>query len=168
MMDHTFIGNRIIILGCPGSGKSTLARDLQIKTGLPLLHLDNLWWKEDKTHISREEFDQKLAEIMRGEKWIIDGDYSRTYEPRFLACDTVVFLDYDEKECLKGIKERVGTIRTDIPWSEDDLDPKLVEQVMNYHKENRPRVYDLIQKHPDKHIFVFETRSQAQDWISAL
>ena len=159
------IGSRIIILGCPGSGKSTLARTLQTKTGLPLFHLDNIWWKEDRTHISREDFDRKLAEILAGEKWIIDGDYSRTYEPRFLACDTVIFLDYSEAECMKGIEERIGQARTDIPWNEDRLDPQLVEQVRNYRTENRPKVYELIEKHPDKKVLIFETRSKLQDWI---
>ena len=54
------LGNRIIVLGCSGSGKSTLARELHRLTGLPLIHLDNVWWKEDRTHISREEFDGRL------------------------------------------------------------------------------------------------------------
>lgn len=28
------------------------------------------------------------------DSWIIDGDYSRTYENRISACDTVFFLNY--------------------------------------------------------------------------
>ena len=66
--------NRIVVLGCPGSGKSTFARSLAAKTGLPLVHLDNVWWRADGTHIPREEFDRALDEILQGEKWIMDGD----------------------------------------------------------------------------------------------
>ena len=73
------------ILGSSGSGKSTLSRDLRDITGLPLFHLDNIWWKPDKSHISREEFDQKLDEILLTDRWMIDGNYSRTYEVRFRA-----------------------------------------------------------------------------------
>ena len=123
---------KIIILGCSGSGKSTLAFQLQEITGLPLIHLDNVWWKPDRTHISRDEFDRKLAAILAGESWIIDGDYSRTYEPRFQACDTVIFLDFSEEDCMKGITERVGKARPDIPWTEQALDPELVEQVLHF------------------------------------
>ena len=45
------IGDRILILGCPGSGKSTLARALAARTGLPLVHLDNIYTQasQDKT-----------------------------------------------------------------------------------------------------------------------
>ena len=85
---------KIIVIGCPGSGKSTFAGKLNKKTGLPLFHLDNIWWKEDKTNISKEEFDQILNSIVCQDKWIIDGNYKRTFEIRMNACDTIFFLDY--------------------------------------------------------------------------
>ena len=94
------LGQKIIVLGCPGSGKSTFSKELHDASGLPLIHLDNVWWKSDRSHITREEFDRKLDEILRGDKWILDGDYSRTYEVRFQACDNVFFLDYGFEECM--------------------------------------------------------------------
>ncbi len=159
---------KIIILGCSGSGKSTLAFQLQEITGLPLIHLDNVWWKPDRTHISRDEFDRKLAAILAGESWIIDGDYSRTYEPRFQACDTVIFLDFSEEDCMKGITERVGKARPDIPWTEQALDPELVEQVRNHRETARPRVYELIEKYPEKQVIILKDRKEAEAWLSAL
>ena len=64
---------KIIVIGCMGSGKSTFAEKLHRKTKIPLFHLDNIWWKADRTHISREEFDSELNRIMQGDSWIIDG-----------------------------------------------------------------------------------------------
>lgn len=159
-------GKKIIILGCPGSGKSTLARNLQSKTGLPLYHLDNIWWKPDRTHISRDEFDEKLEALLREDAWIIDGDYSRTYEVRFAACDTVIFLDYDEEECMKGICSRIGEERTDIPWTESSIDPELVAEVRNYRSEKRPVILSLIEKYPGKQVLIFKSREEAQRWLS--
>ena len=167
-MKNKTLGNRIMILGCPGSGKSTLARILHRKTGLPVFHLDNIWWRPDRTHISRAEFDSRLRDVIDGKEWILDGDYSRTYEIRFAACDTVIFLDYGVEECLKGIANRIGTDRPDIPWSEDRLDPELVEQVKNYHKNNRPVIMDLLQKYPERRILLFGTRSELMDWVEEL
>ena len=40
---------------------------------------------EDESHISRDDFDRILTEIIAGERWIIEGDYSRTYEARLQA-----------------------------------------------------------------------------------
>ena len=166
-MKSAGIGDKIIVLGCSGSGKSTFAKRLHACTRLPLIHLDNIWWKPDRTHISRDEFDQRLAVLLQGEKWIMDGDYSRTYEVRFRACDTIIFLDYSEEECMNGIIDRVGKSRTDIPWVEHQVDPELVELVRNYNRDNRPILYSLIDKYPERQTLIFKTRSQADDWFES-
>ena len=167
-MEKTSIGNRILVLGCSGSGKSTFARLLAARTGQPLIHLDNVWWRADRSHISRDEFDRALAGLLAGEQWIMDGDYSRTYEVRVRACDTVIFLDYPEEVCMAGITARVGQERPDMPWTESTLDPELVALVQNYATENRPALLALLQKYPDKQAFIFTDRTQADQWLSEL
>ena len=167
-MEKKTIGNRILVLGCPGSGKSTFARLLHERTGLPLVHLDNVWWRADGTHIPREEFDRALDEILQGEKWIMDGDYSRTYEVRVRAADTVIFLDYPEEVCMAGIIARVGQKRPDIPWTERALDPELVALVQNYARDDRPALLSLLQKYPDKQALIFPSREEAARWLSDL
>lgn len=161
-------GQKIIVLGCPGSGKSTLSEKLRDVLGLPLFHLDAIWWNPDRSHISREEFDQKLDEILQTDKWIIDGDYSRTYEIRFQSCDTVIFLDYSVDECMSGIKERIGKVRADMPWVERELDPELVELVENYPKANRPVILSLFEKYPDVNRVVFKSRLEASEWMGSI
>ena len=49
---------------------------------LPVVHLDQLWWKEGWRNVTREEFDSRLAMAMNMDGWIIDGNYSRTMEMR--------------------------------------------------------------------------------------
>lgn len=162
------VGTRILVLGCPGSGKSVFSLRLGEKTGLPVVHLDNVWWRPDRTHITREAFDQRLGEILGGEAWILDGNYSRTYEVRVRACDTVVFLDYSLETCMRGITERVGTQRPDMPWTEQTLDPELVVLVENFRTENRPALLALLEKYPEKRQFIFQTRAEADAWLAAL
>ena len=53
---------RVMIIGCGGAGKSTLARKLGEKTGLPIVHLDQIWWSPGNwEHMEREKFDVRLA-----------------------------------------------------------------------------------------------------------
>ena len=162
------LGRKIIVIGCAGSGKSTLSRELRDITGLPLFHLDNIWWKPDRSHISREEFDRKLDEILLTDRWMIDGNYSRTYEVRFQACDTVIFLDYPFDVCMNGIKERGGKHRADISWTAQALDPELVKLVERYETDDRPVVLSLLAKYSDVNRFVFRSRLEAAEWMRGL
>jgi adenylate kinase family enzyme len=121
--------------------------------------------KADRTHISKDEFDARLNEYMQEDSWIIDGDYSRTYEMRIAACDTVIFLDYGEAVCMQGINECVGKVRDDMPWTEAELDPELVEMVQQYEKKNKPMLQNLFRKYPTKEVIIFHNRDEAMNWL---
>ena len=57
---------KVVVIGCGGSGKSVFSRSFAQITGLPLYHLDNIWWREDGTTITREEFDVGADIFQRG------------------------------------------------------------------------------------------------------
>ena len=114
------IMKKVIVIGCPGSGKTTFAEKLNKCTGLPLYYLDAIWHKPDKTHISRDEFDERIREIFNTHEWIIDGNYNRTIEMRLQQCDTVFLFDLPTDVCLQGAKERLGKGRYDLPWIEKE------------------------------------------------
>lgn len=82
-------------------------------TGIPLYHLDMLYWNEDKTKVPREEFIKELDSIIDKDRWIFDGNYGSSMEKRIAACDTVIFLDYPTDVCVSGIMERRGKVRGD-------------------------------------------------------
>ncbi len=160
---------KIIVIGSPGAGKSVFARRLSEKTGLPLIHLDMIWHRRDRTNISREEFDARLREVCRQERWIIDGNYARTLPARFENADTVIFLDYPVEVCLAGIRQRVGMSRPDMPWVEEQVDEELQQMVESFPREGRETICALIEQYKNsKHILIFKSRGEAEQYIEHL
>jgi adenylate kinase family enzyme len=55
---------RVVIIGPPGSGKSTLAPILGEVTGLPVVHLDNLFWKPGWVQTPRDEWSRIVSDVI--------------------------------------------------------------------------------------------------------
>ena len=160
---------KIIVIGCSGSGKTTFAERLRDKIGLPLFYLDAIWHKPDRTHISREDFDARLGEILALDRWIIDGNYSRTLERRIEACDTVIWFDLPTEVCLEGVRERRGKPRIDMPWVETEEDPEFIELIKKYNDEQRPKVLSLLEKYRSgREIIVFRSRREAEELLAVI
>ena len=157
---------KIIVIGCPGSGKSTVSRALHNKTGIPLYHLDMMYWNADKTTVENSVFLERLSAVLEKDKWIIDGNYGSTMELRMAACDTVIFLDYPLDVCLDGIRERRGKPRSDMPWIETEEDAEFIEFIKNYNEQQKPKVLELLEKYRDKNIIIFKSREQADAFLN--
>lgn len=94
-----------------GAGKSTFARKLGEKTGIEEHHLDVLYWKPGWVESGLQEFSDAQREIVKKKQWIIEGNYSNTFEIRAAACDTVIYLDVPLYLCLyRVLKRRVTNL----------------------------------------------------------
>lgn len=160
---------KIIIIGSPGAGKSTFARKLRDATGIPLYYLDMLWHKPDQTNISREEFDTRLDEIVKRDKWVIDGNYQRTLETRLRECDAIFLMDYPLEVCLLGAESRIGKKREDLPWLESKFDEEFKQWITDFSKDQLPQIYELLKKYQEsKDIIIFKSRKEADDYLKRM
>ncbi len=160
---------KVIVIGCPGSGKTTFAEKLNKSTGIPLYYLDAIWHKPDKTHIPREDFDKRIREIFREDRWIIDGNYKRTIEMRLKECDTVFLFDLPTEVCLQGATERIGKGRYDMPWIETELDPEFEQFIKDFPEDTLPYIYELLEKYKsEKQIIIFRTRNESDEFLKKM
>ena len=159
---------RVIVIGCPGSGKSTFSRALHNQTGIPLHHLDMMFWNADKTTVEKSLFRERLSALIALDEWIIDGNYGSTMEMRLAACDTCIFLDFPLEICLDGVKERRGKPRSDMPWIEEEEDSEFIDYIKSYNDTERPKVMALLDKYNEKNVIVFKSREESDKFIRNL
>lgn len=102
---------RILVLGCPGAGKSTFADWLGAETGLPVHHLDDLYWGPGWTRPTVEVWQRRLTDLVNADRWIIDGNYLPTIPLRARRAQLIVVLDAAMLTCLVRVLARVRRIR---------------------------------------------------------
>ena len=164
---------RIILVGCGGAGKSTLARAMGERTGLPVVHLDQIFWRENWQSIPREEFDQLLQVEVEKPRWIIDGDYGRTLPLRLKSCDTAIFLDYPRWQCVLGVLKRIltshGRTRPDMAQGcKERFDWEFLTWVWNWRKNKRQGILEAFAQAEGVRIIILKSRREGRKFLKNL
>ena len=157
---------RIMIIGCGGAGKSTLARQLGEITGLPVVHLDKLFWHSGWVESTREEIDEKILRELQKEKWIIDGNYMRTMPMRMKRCDAVIFLAFSRITCVWGILKRY---LTNMPEGcVEKIDWEFFVWVWNFNKTKREKIYRMLNEAEGVETIVLKNRRAVRLFLKSL
>ena len=164
---------RILIIGCGGAGKSTLARKLGELTGLPVVHLDQLFWHPGWVESSPGEIDEKIRQVLEQPRWIMDGNYNRTLPLRLEYCDTVIYLDFSRFACLMGVAKRVlttyGTVRPDMgEGCPERFDPDFLKWVWNFNKTKREKYYRMLNEAEGIEKIVLKNRRMVKRFLKQM
>jgi adenylate kinase family enzyme len=167
---------RIVIIGSSGSGKSTLARELGTKLNVPVIHLDTHYWRPGWVGTPEAVWREKVAELARGDQWILDGNYRDTLDIRLQAADTVIFLDLPRWVCAwRAVKRRLqyhNQPRPDMaPGCQESLFkpdfPEFLLRIWDYPNRARPDIENrLFELNPHKRIIRIRTRSAARKFTA--
>jgi len=142
---------RILVIGNSGAGKSTLARRLAKVLALPLIELDFLYWRPGWIETSMPEFREAIARLASGPAWIMDGNYSTTFDLRMPAADTIVWLDFARWACMRGVLTRIargyGRTREGLPADcPERFDAMFLRYVWNFRSTQRLRIVAALEK----------------------
>jgi adenylate kinase family enzyme len=136
---------RVAIVGCSGGGKSTLARAMGERLGLPVTHLDNLYWKPGWTESRLEEFRPKVDAVAAAPRWIIEGNFTSASALRFARADTIVWIELPVALCLWRAFSRMllnfGRSRADLsPGCPERFDVEFYRYIMSWNRLTRPKM----------------------------
>ncbi len=136
---------RILIIGNSGGGKSTLARRLGAKLGLPVIHLDVLFWKPGWVESGDVEFRDTVTAALAAPAWICDGNFGSNWDLRMPLSDTIIWIDQPRLLCLvraiwRIISYRPGA-RPDIAEGcSETFDLAFYRFILSYDRQVRPRL----------------------------
>ena len=153
------------MIGPPGAGKSHFAKKLSEPLSLPVAHLDNLLYREDKSR-REAEFQNELDSLLSGGPCIIDGHHFPSLEKRLQYARVVYFLDFSKEECEQGRKQRQGISCEDRPFTlgeEDEGEFSLWWEL--YQKQRRQQTIELLQKHPEIEVIEFHNRKEVDSYL---
>ncbi|MEM9419200.1 MAG: topology modulation protein [Planctomycetota bacterium] len=140
---------------------------------LPLYHMDRLHWKPGWVESTREELIEKLNEVTAQPRWLIEGNYSGTFDQRLPLADAIYFLDFPRRIYRWRVIKRVltGYGRTPPDKTEgcpERFDIEFIRYVWRFHREAQPRILRYLEAHPDLPVLRFDRPSQLTQHLRSL
>ena len=143
---------RVLIIGCGGAGKSTFGIHLAERTGLPLIHLDQAFWRPGWTVTPRIEWRGTVNRLVAAPAWILEGNYENSLDLRLPRADTVIWFDMPRHLCLRRVAKRMlttyGRVRLDMaPGCPERLDLAFLTWIWNFNRTTRPKIQAMLDLH---------------------
>jgi adenylate kinase family enzyme len=145
---------RIMIIGGAGSGKSTLARELGQMLGLPVIHIDTIYWQPRWVMRPLDEIARLTKEAADGDCWVFEGNHSHTMPYRASRADMLIFLDISTGRRLVRVVRRIlkyhGRTRPDMgDGCPERFDWDFIKWVVDYRKNGRIRALKFVEQAPN-------------------
>ena len=146
-----FNSKRILVIGPCGAGKSTFSKKLNKILKLPLIHLDTYYHKPNWQEPKREDWEKTVRKLANQEEWIMDGNFSVSFDIRIPRSDTIIYLDYSSVRCcLRVLKRNIiyyGRTRSDMATGcKEDFNLDFLKFVLMFNVRNRSNIYNRLEK----------------------
>ncbi len=163
---------RILVLGSSGSGKSTFSRQLGRLMEIEVIHLDSYYWQPNWVASSEKEWAEKLEQLLRKPRWIMDGNYPSSLDLRLSFADTVVFMDLHRSLCLwrcvKRLIQNWGRNRQELATGCDEkIDWEFLKWIWNYPRDVKPVILEQLGHAPvgSRQVFILRSRGEIADFL---
>jgi adenylate kinase family enzyme len=160
-----------------GVGKTTFSRQLGELLGKRVYHLDAYYWKPNWVEATLEEFAEAQRKIVMDPEWIIEGNYSNTWEIRTDRADTIIYLELPLRTCLYRVLKRFFT---NIGQKRDDLGGGCTEKIdwtfikfiiSTYHERKNKmemRFKEFLTTDPTRKIIQLKSKKEISHFLESL
>lgn len=161
---------RILIVGISGTGKTRLANELSDKLGIPVIHLDAIFWKENWQEENPDVVEAKIRDALNQDSWITEGYIEPLGRERVQAADLVLHLDYPGYLAFWGGLQRWwqfrGRTRPEMPQGNiESLGWKFLLTLLR--RDERPEIKRAIKNRAHK-VVRLKSRRQAYEYVERL
>ncbi len=160
-----------MLIGPGNAGKSTLAVELGKILGLPVFHLDRIFWLPNWIEKERQLFNEEQRSLVAKDRWIIEGDFYKSYDIRAERADTIIYLNVPRRLLIPRFFKRVyryrGRTRPDMTAGNHEKVNIDYLKWLYYYDRNVPMT--LVNKYRDsKEIYVFEKPREIEVFLRSL
>jgi adenylate kinase family enzyme len=165
---------KVLVIGSGGAGKSTFAKRLGVLLDIEVIHLDSLYWNRGWVETPKAEWLEKVAEVVKRDAWVMDGNYSGTLDLRLKACDTVIFLDMPRRVCLWHVLKRAiqywNRNRPDMAEGcPERLTFEFIRWIWSYPIRTRPKVLEILRENlPSENVIRLRSRAEAEKFLTGV
>ena len=161
---------KISIIGGSGTGKTTLSESLSKDLDIPVYHIDGIHHLKDWKIRDNDERDRIILDIVKKEKWIIDGTYKATLRERLENSDLSIYLDYSTFSQIKGVMGRFiknhGKEKPEIPGCKEQMNFKFFMLVVKWRKTKRKFIIDSLENIDKNKVLIFKNRKELNKWYN--
>lgn len=164
---------RVLIIGSNGAGKSTFSFRLAEKTGLPLIHIDQIYWRDTWDVTPEAEFDRRVQAETQNPRWIIEGNNLRSLPRRLVRADTVFWFEFPPPLCVLNIFRREwayrGRVRPDMPdQCVSRCDMKFLQMVWDFNRRNHRKIAAMLPNAENIRVIRFTNYRQVEGYLRTL
>lgn len=142
-----------MIFGRPDSGKSTFALKLHQLTGIPLYHLDKYFFENNWVERDYNEFLKIQQSLVNQDKWIIDGNSTKSFEIRYAKANLALYFNYPRTTCYWRIFKRLFYKDSQIDDRAENCHEtvrlSLLKYIWSFEERVAKQVADLRSKYPN-------------------
>lgn len=164
----------MLILGPSGSGKSTLGERLGTILDIPIIHLDQHYWKPNWIETPENEWRDKVKSLISSDSWVMDGNYTSTLKLRASASDTIIYIDIPRRLSYLRIFTRFlrfkGQTRPDLADDcPEKIDLDFIRWIWDFPITRKPVILRFLENlNSTKSVFILRGQKEIEGFIDFL